>query len=145
MSTFLIRVATSIGEIVNSLRERAMRAQSGQALVEYVVILALLVLLVVLAMKSLQPAISHTLNQTACTLNSAGTTTPAADAACPAPHKHPHPQSCPCRTAEQPDSARHRPHCCGGETGCRPFASVTGRQPHPTAPCQRRPRRGHRS
>jgi Flp pilus assembly pilin Flp len=63
-----------------TMKERARHAQSGQALVEYILILAIIALGVVVAMKVLQPAISHTLNQTACTLNSAGMATPTAAA-----------------------------------------------------------------
>ncbi len=46
-------------------------------MIEYVLILAFIALVIVIAMRMLQPAISHVLNQTACTLEGAGTPTSA--------------------------------------------------------------------
>jgi len=84
MNEFVTKNIIAVQQALLSVQKRAQRAQGGQALVEYVLILAIVALVVVVAMKALQPAISHTLNQTACTLNAAGTSTPAAGATpCP--------------------------------------------------------------
>ena len=84
MNKIVVKSILVMRYMLAAMHERATRAQRGQGLVEYVLILAFIALVVVVAMKVLPPAISHTLNQTACTLESAGTSTPVASATpCP--------------------------------------------------------------
>lgn len=76
MNAVILKGLVAVEQAIIHLRERATGAERGQGLVEYVLILAFVALAVIVAMKALQPAISHTFNQTACTLNSAGIQTP---------------------------------------------------------------------
>lgn len=62
--------------MLTRLRERANRAESGQALVEYALILALVAVAAVIAFKFLQPAIADTFNRVTTTLNTSSTPIP---------------------------------------------------------------------
>ena len=58
------------------LRERATRAESGQGLVEYALILAFVAVAIIVAFKLLQPAITATFNRVTETLNGSSTPIP---------------------------------------------------------------------
>ncbi len=60
------------------MRERAARAEPGQALVEYALILALIAVVAVLAFKFLQPAIVDTFGRVTTTLTTSSTPVPTA-------------------------------------------------------------------
>lgn len=62
--------------ILTRLRTRAARAESGQALVEYALILALVAVAAVVAFKFLQPAIVDTFNRVTTTLSTSSTPVP---------------------------------------------------------------------
>ncbi len=62
--------------IVTRLRERATRAEPGQALVEYALILALVAVAAVIAFKFLQPAIVDTFGRVTTTLTTSSTPVP---------------------------------------------------------------------
>ncbi len=77
MDGLLAQGVFAVQRVLSTLRARARRAEQGQGMIEYVLILAFIALVIVIAMRMLQPAISHVLNQTACTLEGAGTPTSA--------------------------------------------------------------------
>ena len=59
MSEFVTKQIVTAQTLVAKLRERA---EEGQGMVEYALILALIAILVIVALKFLQPGISSTLN-----------------------------------------------------------------------------------
>jgi pilus assembly protein Flp/PilA len=59
MSEFVTKQIVTAQTLVAKLRERA---EEGQGMVEYALILAFIAILVIVALKFLQPAISNTLN-----------------------------------------------------------------------------------
>jgi pilus assembly protein Flp/PilA len=59
MSEFVTKQIVAAQALVAQLRERA---EEGQGMVEYALILAFIAILVIVALKFLQPAISNTLN-----------------------------------------------------------------------------------
>ena len=59
MSDFVTKQIVAAQALVAKLRERA---DEGQGMVEYAIILAFIAMLVIVALKYLQPAISNTLN-----------------------------------------------------------------------------------
>src|SRR5919204_2850740 len=59
MSEFVTKQIVAAQTLVAKLRERA---EEGQGMVEYALILAFIAILVIVALKFLQPAISNTLN-----------------------------------------------------------------------------------
>ena len=59
MSEFVTKQIVAAQALVAKLRERA---EEGQGMVEYALILAFIAILVIVALKFLQPAISNTLN-----------------------------------------------------------------------------------
>jgi pilus assembly protein Flp/PilA len=59
MSEFVTKQIVAAQTLVARLRERA---EEGQGMVEYALILAFIAILVIVALKFLQPAISNTLN-----------------------------------------------------------------------------------
>jgi pilus assembly protein Flp/PilA len=59
MSEFVTKQIVAAQTLVAKLRERA---EEGQGMVEYALILAFIAILVIVALKFLQPAISETLN-----------------------------------------------------------------------------------
>ena len=59
MSEFVTKQIVAAQVLVAKLRERA---EEGQGMVEYALILAFIALMVIMALKYLQPAISNTLN-----------------------------------------------------------------------------------
>ena len=61
---------------ITSIRERVKRAEQGQSLVEYALILAVVAIVVIVAMKVLQPAISGTFNHVSNCLNTSQTPVP---------------------------------------------------------------------
>jgi len=64
--------------ILTRVRTRATRAEPGQALVEYALILALVAVAAVLAFKFLQPAIVDTFDRVTTTLTNSSTPVPTA-------------------------------------------------------------------
>jgi Flp pilus assembly pilin Flp len=58
MSEFVTKQIVAVQTLVAKLRERA---EEGQGMVEYALILAFIAILVIVALKFLQPAISNTL------------------------------------------------------------------------------------
>jgi Flp pilus assembly pilin Flp len=62
MSEFVTKQIVAAQVLVAKLRERA---EDGQGLVEYALLLGFIAMLVVAALKYLQPAISHSLNNVA--------------------------------------------------------------------------------
>ena len=62
MSEFVTKQIVAAQTLVARLRERA---EEGQGMVEYALILAFIAILVIVALKFLQPAISQTLNYVA--------------------------------------------------------------------------------
>jgi pilus assembly protein Flp/PilA len=59
MSEFVTKQIVAVQTLTAQLRERA---EEGQGMVEYALILAFIAILVIVALKFLQPAISNTLN-----------------------------------------------------------------------------------
>ena len=59
MNEFVTKQIVAVQTAVARLRERA---EEGQGMVEYALILAFIAILVIVALKFLQPAISNTLN-----------------------------------------------------------------------------------
>ncbi len=59
MTDFILRQAVAARITIARLRERA---EEGQGMVEYALILAFIAILVIVALKFLQPSISRTLN-----------------------------------------------------------------------------------
>ena len=59
MSEFMTKQIVAMQTLVARLRQRA---DEGQGMVEYALILAFIAILVIVALKFLQPAISNTLN-----------------------------------------------------------------------------------
>jgi pilus assembly protein Flp/PilA len=59
VSEFVTKQIVAAQTLVTRLRERA---EEGQGMVEYALILAFIAILVIVALKFLQPAISNTLN-----------------------------------------------------------------------------------
>jgi pilus assembly protein Flp/PilA len=59
MSEFVTKQIVAVQTLVVKLRERA---EEGQGMVEYALILAFIAILVIVALKFLQPAINNTLN-----------------------------------------------------------------------------------
>jgi pilus assembly protein Flp/PilA len=59
MSEFVTKQIVAAQALVTKLRERA---EEGQGMVEYALIMAFIALMVIMALKYLQPAISNTLN-----------------------------------------------------------------------------------
>jgi pilus assembly protein Flp/PilA len=59
MSEFVTKQIVAAQALVAKLRERA---EEGQGMVEYALIMAFIALMVIMALKYLQPAISNTLN-----------------------------------------------------------------------------------
>ena len=62
MNEFMTKQIVAVQMLVAKLRERA---DEGQGLVEYALILAFIAILVIVALKFLQPQISNTLNNVA--------------------------------------------------------------------------------
>ena len=60
MSEFVTKQIVAAQTLVAKLRERA---EEGQGMVEYALILAFIAILVIVALKFLQPAINNTLHQ----------------------------------------------------------------------------------
>ncbi len=72
-----IIVGLVVGQnIAARVRQRAARAESGQALVEYALILALVAVAAVIAFKVLQPAIVDTFGRVTTTLTTSSTPVP---------------------------------------------------------------------
>jgi pilus assembly protein Flp/PilA len=59
MSEFVTKQIVAAQALVTKLRERA---EEGQGMVEYALIMAFIALMCIMALKYLQPAISNTLN-----------------------------------------------------------------------------------
>jgi Flp pilus assembly pilin Flp len=73
-------VVTGFVEVQNvlaRLRARATRAEQGQGLVEYVLILAFIAIAVIVALKLLQPAVDGTFDKVANCLTTSGAPVPA--------------------------------------------------------------------
>ena len=62
MNEFITKQIVAVQMLVAKLRERA---DEGQGMVEYALILAFIAILVIVALKFLQPQISNTLNNVA--------------------------------------------------------------------------------
>lgn len=72
----IVTASVLVQTLVARLRERAARAESGQGLVEYALILAFVAVAIVVAFKLLQPAITDTFNRVTDTLNGSSTPVP---------------------------------------------------------------------